>query len=67
MTMKKKGKLKRGRWTKEEIRKLKKLFPIKSCPEVAKKLGRPFYAVKRKSYRMGIFKSKTYLKKIGRA
>ncbi len=55
-----------GPWTREEIKVLKKLFPNKSCREVAKKLGRPFYAVKRKSYRMGIYKSKAYLGKLGR-
>jgi hypothetical protein len=67
MTKKKIKKSKVGPWTKEEIRILKRLFPNRSCIEVAKKLGRPFYAVKRKSYRMGIYKSKTYLARIGRA
>ena len=58
---------KKGSWTPEEIRLLKKEFPNKSCIEVAKKLGRPFYAIKRKAYRLNVYKSKSYLKKIGRA
>jgi hypothetical protein len=66
MTKKKNKKLKVGPWTKKEIRTLKRLFPSRSCVEVAERLGRPFYAVKRKSYRMGVYKSKTYLRKIGR-
>ena len=62
-----KRKLKTGLWSKKEIEVLKKEFPKKSCAEVAKKIGRPFYAVKRKAYRLGIYKSKKYLKAIGRA
>jgi len=62
-----KRKLKKGLWSKEEIQVLKKEFPKKSCVEVAKNIGRPFYAVKRKAYRLGIYKSKKYLKSIGRA
>ena len=62
-----KKKLKKGLWSKEEIQVLKKDFPKKPCAEVAKKLGRPFYAVKRKAYRLGIYKSKKYLESIGRA
>ena len=63
-------KSKRGRkrtWTREEILFLKKEFPKKSCSEVAKKIGRPLYAVKKKAYRLGIYKSKKYLESIGRA
>jgi len=56
----------RGNWTKRDVEILQKEFPGKSCKEVAKILGRPFYAVKRKAYRMGIYKSKRYLKSIGR-
>ena len=62
-----KKKIKKGLWSKEEIRILRKEFPRKSCAEVAKKLGRPFYAAKRKAYRLGIYKTKKYLKSIGRA
>ncbi|MFQ5953308.1 MAG: hypothetical protein ACE5JK_07935 [Candidatus Omnitrophota bacterium] len=62
-----KKKLKKGLWSKEEVQVLKKDFPRKSCAEVAERLGRPLYAVKRKAYRLGIFKTKKYLKSIGRA
>jgi len=64
--MEKRKKLKTGDWTKNEIKKLRKLFPNMACSEVAAKLGRPFFAVKRKAYRLGIYKSKRYLKSIGR-
>ncbi len=63
----KRKKLVKGLWSNAEIKLLKKEFPNKSCTEVAQKLGRPFYAVKRKAYRLGIYKSKRYLKSIGRA
>jgi len=61
-----KKKLKKGLWTTAEIQILRREFPKKSCVEVAKKLGRPLYAVKRKAYRLGIHKSKRYLKSLGR-
>ena len=61
-----KRKMKKGLWSREEIRILRREFPGKSCAEVAKKLGRPLYAVKRKAYRMGIYKTRKYLKSIGR-
>ena len=64
---KKKKKLIKGLWSKSEIRILKKEFPNKSCTEVAAKLGRPLYAVKRKAYRLGIHKTKRYLKSLGRS
>jgi len=62
-----KKKLKKGLWSKEEVQILKKDFPKMSCAEVAKKLGRPLYAVKRKAYRLGVYKSRRYLKSLGRA
>jgi len=61
-----KKKQKKGLWFKKEIQVLKREFPKKSCAEVAEKLGRPLYAVKRKAYRLGIYKTKKYLKTIGR-
>ena len=59
--------LKKGPWTKNDVRLLKKEFPNKSCAEVAEKLGRPLYAVKKKAYRLGIYKTRRYLKSIGKA
>jgi hypothetical protein len=64
--MKKKKKLKTDLWSKKDIKLLKKVFPNMTCLEAAKKLGRPFFAVKRKAYRLGIYKSKQYLKSIGK-
>ena len=64
---KKVAKLKKGTWTKGELRILKKEFPSSSCASVAKKLGRPLFAVKKKAYRLGVYKTKRYLKSIGRA
>ncbi len=65
MTMAKK-KENKGAWSKNDIQLLKKEFPKRSCEDVAKMLGRPFFAVKRKAYRLGIYKTKKYLKSIGR-
>jgi hypothetical protein len=64
--MAKKKKRAKGFWSKADVNLLKRLFPNKPCIEVAKKLGRPFYAVKRKAYRLGIYKTRSYLKSLGR-
>ena len=57
----------KGVWTKDDIRLLKKEFPNNLTAEVAAKLGRKTDAVKKKASRMGISKTKRYLKSIGRA
>lgn len=62
-----KKKLKKGLWTKSELSLLKKLFPNNPTAEVSAKLGRPNDAVKKKASRMGLRKSKRYLKSLGRA
>ena len=54
-------------WTKSEVNLLKKLFATNPTSKVAKKLGRKIDAVKKKASRMGLRKSKRYLKSIGRA
>jgi len=61
-----KKKQKKGLWSKKEIQVLKREFPKKTCAEVAERLGRPLYAVKIKAYRLGIYKTKKYLKSMGR-
>ena len=53
-------------WRKQEINALKKLFPNNPTAEIAAKLGRPTEAVKKKASRMGLRKSKKYLKSLGR-
>ncbi len=62
-----KKKLKKGLWSKSELTLLKKLFPNNPTAEISSKLGRPNDAVKKKASRMGLRKSKRYLKTLGRA
>jgi hypothetical protein len=57
----------RGQWTKGDLSLLKKLFPASATSKIAKKVGRKTDAVKKKASRMGLKKSKAYLKRIGRA
>jgi len=54
-------------WTANEVTMLKRLFPNKPTAELAAKLGRKTDAVKKKASRMGLRKSKRYLKSLGRA
>jgi len=63
----KKKKLIKGLWSRGELTLLKKLFPNNPTAEIAAKLGRPNDAVKKKASRMGLGKSKRYLKTLGRA
>ncbi len=60
-------KLKKGEWTKADVAKLKKMFSGNPTAKVAKALGRPFDAVKKKASRMGLKKTKKYLKSLGRS
>ena len=62
-----KKRLVKGLWSKSDISLLKKLFPNNPTAHVAARLGRPVATVKRKAYRMGLRKSKKYLKSMGRA
>ena len=59
-------KLKTGPWSKEDVKILRKMFPNSPTLEVAAKLNRPLEAVKKKASRMGLYKSQTYLRKLGR-
>lgn len=61
-----KKKLLKGVWTKKDINLLKKLFPDTPTAKIASRLGRPTDAVKKKASRMGLRKSKKYLKSLGR-
>ncbi len=65
--MGKKKKSIRGPWSKEEIKLLKKLFPNSKTREVADELGRSYKSVEMKGFKMGLKKSKKYLKSLGRA
>ena len=62
-----KKKLTKGIWTKADVSVLRKLFPSNPTAEIAAKLGRPTDAVKKKASRMGLRKSKKYMKSLGRA
>ena len=66
---KKKAKKKaiKGMWTKSEVSLLRKLFPNNPTAKIAAKLGRPTDAVKKKASRMGLRKSKKYMKSLGRS
>jgi len=64
---KKKKKLIKGLWSRSELALLKKLFPNNPTAQIAANLGRPNEAVKKKASRMGLRKSKRYLKTLGRA
>lgn len=65
--MAKKKKAKKGLWTKGDLSLLKKLFPNNPTAKISAKLGRPNDAVKKKASRMGLRKSKKYLKTLGRS
>jgi len=54
-------------WTKADVSLLRKLFPTNPTSKIAKQLRRKTDAVKKKASRMGLRKSKRYLKSIGRA
>ena len=62
-----KKKLTKGIWTKADVNMLRKLFPSNPTAKIAAKLGRPTDAVKKKASRMGLRKSKKYMKSLGRA
>lgn len=63
----KRKKAARGLWSKADVSLLKKLFPANPTSRIAKQLKRKTDAVKKKASRMGLRKSKRYLKSIGRA
>jgi transcriptional regulator of aromatic amino acid metabolism len=62
-----KKKLVKGLWSKSEVSLLKKLFPNNPTAKIAARLGRSSDTVKKKASRMGLKKSKKYLKSLGRA
>lgn len=64
---KKKKKLIKGLWSKSEVSLLKKLFSSSPTAKIAARLRRPTDAVKKKASRMGLRKSKKYMKSLGRS
>ncbi len=59
--------LTKGLWTKDDLKLLKKMFANNATADVAAKLGRPTEAVKKKASRMGLRKTKKYMKSLGRS
>ncbi|MCF7973652.1 MAG: hypothetical protein K9N55_07545 [Phycisphaerae bacterium] len=59
--------LTKGLWTKEDLKVLKSMFANNPTADVAAKLGRPTEAVKKKASRMGLSKTKKYMKTLGRS
>jgi hypothetical protein len=57
----------RGKWSTKDLNLLKRLFPTTPTSKVAAKVRRKLDAVKKKASRMGLRKSKVYLRRIGRA
>lgn len=57
----------RGLWSKADVNLLKRLFPTTATAKIAKRLSRKTDAVKKKPSRMGLNKSRQYLKTLGRA
>ena len=53
-------------WSKADTNLLKKMFPNNPTAAVAKKLKRGVDAVKKKASRMGLKKTKKYMKTLGR-
>ena len=62
----KKRRAAKGLWTADDIKLLKSLFPNNPTAGIAKQLGRKTDAVKKKASRMGLRKSRKYLKTLGR-
>jgi hypothetical protein len=63
----KRKRAKKGLWSASEINMLKKRFPTNPTAKVAAQLGRKTDAVKKKASRMGLRKTKRYMKSLGRA
>ena len=62
----KKRRVKKGLWSAGDIKLLKSRFANNPTAEVAAALGRGTDAVKKKAARMGLRKSKSYMRKLGR-
>ena len=63
----KKRRKKKPLWKPAEIALLKKLFPHNPTAKIAKQLKRKTDAVKKKASRMGLKKTRKYMKSLGRA
>jgi hypothetical protein len=55
-----------GKWSKDEVKRLRKMFPNRSTLLVAVRLQRSVPSVKAKAYALGLRKTKKHLESIGR-
>lgn len=55
-----------GAWDKKELKILKRLWPSHDGHEVAERLDRSYASVKKMASRLGITKTKRYLRTLGR-
>jgi len=62
-----KKKVVKGLWSKSEVALLRKLFGNNPTAKVAARLVRSLDTVKKKASRMGLKKTKKYLKSLGRS
>jgi len=65
MAKKKKAQV-RNPWSQDELKKLKKIFRNRSTQQVADELGRTLKSVEGKATKLGLTKTKAYLKSLGR-
>jgi hypothetical protein len=54
-------------WSTRDVNLLKRLFPTNPTSKIAKMVHRKLDAVKKKASRLGLQKSKKYLKTLGKA
>ena len=62
----KRKRARKGLWPASDTALLRKLFPSNPTAKIARQLGRKTDAVKKKASRMGLRKSKRYMKTLGR-
>jgi hypothetical protein len=55
-----------GKWSEDEVKRLRKIFPNRSTILVAVKLRRSVSSVRGKTYALGLHKTKKYLESIER-
>jgi len=63
----KQSKLTTGPWTKDDVKYLRKYFGSHSTRGVAAALNRPIDATKKKASRLGLHKTRAYMRTLGRA
>jgi hypothetical protein len=62
-----KRKTRTGAWAKDEVKQLRKIFRNSATADVARELGRSLASVQAKATALGLTKTKTYLRFLGRS